>query len=87
MTTSADGPHAAMAFKLLFAGFLAAAGIANAAEEMPDREFLEYLGMWEAADDEWLLLRDEAAPEAGATDETDGGPAPEREESAEKVDE
>lgn len=87
MTMSADGPHAPMAFKLLFAGFLATVRLANAAEEMPDREFLEYLGMWEAADDEWLLLRDEAAPETGATEETDGGPAPEGEESAEKVDE
>ena len=67
---------------LLFAGALAASATAAAADEMPDPEFLEYLGMWEATDDEWLLVRDEV-PE-GATDDE---PMPEGEESTEKVDE
>ena len=32
-------------------------------EEMPDMEFLEYLGMWEESDDEWLLLDEDAVAE------------------------
>ena len=28
-------------------------------EEVPDMEFLEYLGMWEESDEDWLLSRDD----------------------------
>ncbi len=39
---------------------LALAGWAQAAdEELPDLEFLEYLGTWDGSDEEWLLF-DEA---------------------------
>ena len=59
-------------------------------EEVPDIAFLEYLGMWEESDEEWLLheemeqatveRRRELAP-------LRGDPAPEGEESPEKDDE
>ena len=28
-------------------------------DEVPDMEFLEYLGLWEETDEDWLLLEDE----------------------------
>jgi hypothetical protein len=52
-------------------------------EELPDIEFLEYLGLWEESDDEWLLLDEE---EVADTDER-SDPVPEGEESAETEDE
>lgn len=75
-----------LGLRLLLAGALAASAAATAADEMPDPEFLEYLGMWEAADDEWLLVRDEA-PDAGKNNGADADPMPGGEESTEKVDE
>ncbi len=63
---------------------LAICGPALAAEdEVPDMEFLEYLGMWEESDEEWLALE---APLAKTTDER-SDPVPEGEESTEKDDE
>lgn len=52
-------------------------------DEAPDGEFLEYLGMWEESDEEWLLHEEMA--EAAAEQRTD--PAPEGEESTETEDE
>jgi len=52
-------------------------------EELPDMEFLEYLGLWEESDDEWLLLDKEAAVD---NDER-SDPVPEGEESTETEDE
>jgi hypothetical protein len=52
-------------------------------EEAPDIEFLEYLGLWEESDDEWLLLNEE---EVADIDER-SDPVPEGEESAETEDE
>lgn len=39
---------------LIVCGLCLGAG-AMAAEEPPDAEFLEYLGMWELSDEEWVL--------------------------------
>jgi hypothetical protein len=52
-------------------------------DELPEMEFLEYLGMWEENDEEWLVLEE---PVAATTDERND-PAPEGEESTEKDDE
>ena len=52
-------------------------------ERAPDSEFLEYLGMWEETDEEWVLL--EKMEELAA--ETRNGPAPEGEEPPENEDE
>lgn len=51
--------------------------------EQPDSEFLEYLGLWEESDEDWLIF-DEAV--VAETDER-SDPAPKGEESAETEDE
>jgi hypothetical protein len=52
-------------------------------EELPDMEFLEYLGLWEETDEDWQLL------DGGAVAENDEptDPVPEGEESTETEDE
>ncbi|MBT8088589.1 MAG: hypothetical protein KJO01_00105 [Gammaproteobacteria bacterium] len=52
-------------------------------KDMPDMEFLEYLGMWEESDEDWLIL-DEAMT-AGNNERSD--PVPKGEESMETEDE
>jgi len=52
-------------------------------EASPELEFLEYLGMWETSDEDWLLLDDK---EAAITDKR-SDPAPKSEESTEAEDE
>ena len=65
---------------------LGTAGAVAADEELPDMDFLEYLGMWEESDDEWLALADDEGLLAADSEErTD--PAPEGEESRENDDE
>ena len=55
-----------------------------AAEEIPDPDFLEYLGAWEESDEDWLLFHDPMRAEL--EERTD--PVPEEgEESTEKTDE
>jgi hypothetical protein len=58
-------------------------GTVAVAEEgpAPEAEFIEYLGMWDLTDEDWLLLEDEemavaeersdAAPEGEASTETE----------------
>lgn len=68
---------------LLGTALLGSAVPAVAEDEGPDVEFLEYLGLWEESDEEWLLFNT-------AGDEKDAkrnDPAPEGEESMEKDDE
>jgi len=52
-------------------------------ETLPETEFLEYLGMWETSDEDWLLLDDKEA----AITEKRSDPAPKSEESTEADDE
>ena len=74
---------------LFAAASLAACGVALAADEdvpgdeAPDLEFLEYLGMWEESDEEWLVLEEPIARNS----EQGSDPAPDGEESTEKYDE
>ena len=70
----------------LTALLLGTAGMVAADEELPDMEFLEYLGMWEESDEEWLALADEDALLAADSEERID-PAPEGEESQENDDE
>ncbi len=51
--------------------------------EQPDAEFLEYLGLWEGSDEDWLIFDE---PVVAETDER-SDPAPEGEESTETEDE
>ena len=77
---SADFAMRAMLFGLALCG----TGLAVAAEEeAPELDFLEYLGMWEETDEDWLMLEETMA--AGNEERSD--PAPEGEESTEKEDE
>jgi hypothetical protein len=51
------------------------------ADALPDLEFLEYLGSWQADDDEWLAIREwekdnPPAGESGEADENDDGRKP-----------
>jgi hypothetical protein len=56
--------------------------LAAGAEE-PEMEFLEYLGLWEESDDEWLMVEHQMAVEP----EERIDPVPEGEESGEDDDE
>ena len=51
--------------------------------DVPEMEFLEYLGMWEESDEDWLIL-DKAMT---ADNEERSDPVPKGEESMEKEDE
>lgn len=53
--------------------------------ELPEADFLEYLGSWEESDEEWLIFEDEEKVALETDERID--PAPDGEESAEKDDE
>jgi hypothetical protein len=63
---------------LLFGGL-----VQGADEEMPDEDFLEYLGLWEESDEDWLMFD---APVTTDNEER-VDPVPDGEESTEKDDE
>jgi hypothetical protein len=68
----------------LLAVALGVAGTALAADSPePDMELLEYLGLWEETDEEWLLVEYQMSVES----EERIDPAPEGEESTEDDDE
>jgi len=56
-----------------------------AEEELPEIEFLEYLGSWEESDEDWAMFL--ASPGAGNETDTRSDPAPKGEESTETDDE
>ena len=70
------------ALHAMVVGLLLCGGVA-AAEEEPDLEFLEYLGMWEESDEDWQILNETMT----ADNEEQSEPVPEGEESPEKEDE
>ena len=53
-------------------------------EDIPEMDFLEYLGMWEETDEDWELLNEPAVAE---NDDERSDPVPEGKESTEKEDE
>jgi hypothetical protein len=62
-----------------------AAGTVLAAEaEEPEMEFVEYLGLWEESDEDWLMVEHQMAIES---EEERIDPVPEGEESREDDDE
>ncbi len=68
----------------LFGPLLMVCGLAFAAdEEIPDEEFLEYLGYWEESDEDWLILNERAKADV----EERSDPVPQGEESTETNDE
>ena len=76
---SASGLH-----PVLLGALLGACGPVFAADaNEPEMEFLEYLGMWEESDDEWLMFDQHETTDSDERID----PVPEGEESAEKDDE
>jgi hypothetical protein len=66
---------------------LGLSGVLLAADtELPEMDFLEYLGFWEESDEDWVLLSVEAAERIAAKD-TRTEPVPEGKDSAESDDE
>ena len=77
---------AMLASRYLIAILLIVCSVAVVAdEELPEIEFLEYLGLWEGSDDEWVMFNDPL--NADNKDQQRSDPAPESEESTEKQDE
>ena len=71
-------------FSMMVCGLLICGGVAAAEEQdVPDMEFLEYLGMWEETDEEWQILEETMT----ADNEERSDPVAEGEESMEKEDE
>lgn len=54
-------------------------------DEVPEIEFLEYLGMWEESDEDWLMF--DETKDTGKQVQERSEPAPEGEDSTEKSDE
>jgi len=85
---SAERGQPETAFKVaVLCGLFACSGIVVADDnDMPDMEFLEYLGLWEESDEDWVLLAAEAVEQVASEDQrTD--PASKEEESVENDDE
>lgn len=69
---------------LLLGSVLLSCNLALAADdEIPDVEFLEYLGLWEASDEDWLIFNEPVTADA----EERSDPVPEGKESTETTDE
>lgn len=62
---------------------LGCGAVLAADDEAPDAEFLEYLGLWEESDEDWLIFNQPLKADA----EERNDPAPEGKESTEKTDE
>ena len=79
-------PEAAFKVAVLW-GLFACSGVVAADDEvMPDMEFLEYLGLWEESDEDWVLLAAEAVEQVASENQrTD--PASKEQESVETDDE
>jgi hypothetical protein len=76
---------AMLASRCLSAALLIIASLAVAAdEELPEIEFLEYLGLWEESDEEWVMFNEPL--NADNKDQLRSEPVPEGEESTEKHD-
>ena len=72
-------------FRLAIAcGLLGTSGVVTAADdELPDVEFLEYLGSWEESDEDWLLVSDPDRVRKEIMKDERSDPAPQGEESTE----
>lgn len=86
MTATLANPR----LQTLFCALLVCTSAASAAGEEPEKQeesldmaFLEYLGMWDESDEDWLLLDDDVV----ADNEERTEPVPEGEESTESKDE
>jgi hypothetical protein len=73
-------------FALLWSLLALSGALVAADTDLPEMEFLEYLGLWEESDEDWILLTEEVSTQVAAEDaRTDT--LPKGEESAESEDE
>ena len=56
-------------------------------EEVPDLEFLEYLGSWEASDEDWIIFTEVDETEKASKEKGESDPPPDGEKLAELEDE
>ena len=70
-------------YALLGSLLLGCSLVLAADDEVPDAEFLEYLGLWEESDEDWLIFDEPIIADV----EERSDPVPEGEESTEKTDE
>lgn len=70
---------------LVACGLCLGTPVLAAEEPAPDAEFLEYLGMWEESDEDWMVLDNLQALETEEQNEPE--PVPEGAESTETKDE
>ena len=61
--------------------------VVAADEELPEIEFIEYLGLWEDSDEDWVLFSESFNADKRAKNEQRSDRAPEGEESTENDDE
>lgn len=62
-------------------------GVTAGDDELPDIEFLEYLGSWDESDEDWLLVSDVKRVREEIMKDEGSDPAPNGEESMENEDE
>lgn len=72
---------------LIACGLCLSTATTAAEEQVPDADFLEYLGMWQESDEDWMLLEDLQASETTIDDDERSDPVPEGKESTETNDE
>jgi hypothetical protein len=84
---SADGKtrYTALGLSICW-GLLGVAAPAQEAEE-PDLKFLEYLGSWEASDEDWIIFTEVDEIKKESKEERDDDPSPDGEKVAEANDE
>jgi hypothetical protein len=58
-------------------------GVTAEDDELPDVEFLEYLGSWDESDEDWLLVKDVTKARDEIMKDEGSDPAPKGEESME----
>jgi len=66
---------------------LGLSGVTAGDDELPDIEFLEYLGSWDESDEDWLLVSDVKRVREEIMKDEGSDPAPNGEESMENEDE
>ena len=62
-------------------------GVTADDDELPDVEFLEYLGSWDESDEDWLLVSDVNKAREEIMQDEGSNPAPKGEDSLENEDE
>jgi hypothetical protein len=67
---SGKNVQALTVFRAMFLwGLIGCSGLVVAADaEAPDLEFLEYLGSWEADEEDWVLLAPDATPDEASNE-------------------